>query len=70
MLADEQNIKRVFEEHISRIGSWPPSWSDVEDVIREAYWAGAQAASSSAGDSSQDDMFSYRDFAEIMNENR
>jgi len=38
---DEKRIKSVFNEHISRVGQWPPSWSDVEDAIREAYWAGA-----------------------------
>ena len=37
----EKRIKSVFNEHISRVGQWPPSWSDVEDAIREAYWAGA-----------------------------
>ena len=38
---NEKRIKSVFNEHISRVGQWPPSWSDVEDAIREAYWAGA-----------------------------
>jgi len=41
MNKDEKKIKSVFNEHISRVGQWPPSWSDVEDAIREAYWAGS-----------------------------
>ena len=44
MNKDEKKIKSVFNEHISRVGQWPPSWSDVEDVVREAYWAGASAS--------------------------
>jgi len=42
---DEENIKSIFEEHIARIGQWPPAWSDIEDVIREAYWKGVQSGS-------------------------
>ena len=45
MYADEEKIKSVFKEHISRIGKWPPSWSDVEDAIREAYWKGMESGS-------------------------
>ena len=44
-IGDEKNIQLVFEEHINRIGRWPPAWSDVEDAIREAYWKGVQSGS-------------------------
>ena len=46
-MKDEKNIKMIFEEHIGRIGAWPPSWADVEDVIREAYWKGVESGSMS-----------------------
>jgi len=61
MKKDERNIKNVFEEHISRVGAWPPSWSDVEDAIREAYWAGSQAASSSVNHSPYEDASSLEE---------
>ena len=54
MHADEEKIKSVFKEHISRVGQWPPSWSDVEDAIREAYWKGMES-----GSIQQDSMDSY-----------
>jgi hypothetical protein len=40
MNKDEKKIKMLFNDHIARLGRWPPSWSEVEDAIREAYWAG------------------------------
>jgi len=42
---DEENIKLIFEEHIARVGTWPPAWSDIEDLVREAYWKGVQSGS-------------------------
>ena len=55
---DEQNIKMIFEEHISRLASWPPTWVNIEDAIREAYWTGATTASGSADDTARKDTFS------------
>ena len=43
MNKNEKKIKMLFNEHITRVGKWPPSWSDVESAIREAYWAGANS---------------------------
>jgi len=40
---DEKKIKMLFNEHVTRVGQWPPSWSDVESAIREAYWAGTNS---------------------------
>lgn len=48
LFKDEENIKEVFNQHIDRIGVWPPAWSDIEDVIREAYWKGVQSGSLAA----------------------
>ena len=50
---DEENIKEVFNEHINRIGIWPPAWSDIEDAIREAYWKGVQSGSFEHDDSDE-----------------
>ena len=51
---DEQNIKMIFEEHLSRLASWPPTWVDIEDVIREAYWSGVSTATGSTDDTSRE----------------
>ncbi len=45
----EENIKMLFEEHLARICQFPITWVDVEDAIREAYWAGVTHASGSRG---------------------
>jgi len=42
---DSDNIREVFEEHISRIEQWPPSWGDIEAAIKEAYWKGVRSGS-------------------------
>jgi DNA-binding transcriptional regulator WhiA len=47
---DEENIKMLFEEHVGRICQWPITWVDVEDAIREAYWAGVTHASGSVSE--------------------
>jgi len=52
MNKDEKKIKMLFNDHITRVGKWPPSWSDIEDAIREAYWAGTST------DDEDEDIFS------------
>ena len=42
---DNDNIKEIFEEHGSRLCKWPPSWGDIEAVIKDAYWKGVQSGS-------------------------
>ena len=54
---NEKRIKSVFNEHISRIGKWPPSWSDVENAVREAYWAGAAASDEEDSGDLVEDLF-------------
>ena len=58
MNKDEKKIKMLFNDHITRGGKWPPSWSDIEDVIREAYWAGTSSDDESEDIFEDEDLFS------------
>jgi len=58
MNKDEKKIKMLFNDHITRVGKWPPSWSDIEDVIREAYWAGTSSDDENEDIFEDEDLFS------------
>tara|TARA_Y100000310_G_C20681673_1_gene816356 strand:- start:2389 stop:2565 length:177 start_codon:yes stop_codon:yes gene_type:complete len=58
MNKDEKKIKMLFNDHITRVGKWPPSWSDIEDAIREAYWAGTSSDDEDEDIFEDEDLFS------------